>query len=73
MLAPDQTVLSFICTDGYDPRVEKKFDELKDDDPIVYRVQLRRGLFTFARNNQQYPATTVIAVEFRKKDVEAAP
>jgi hypothetical protein len=69
-LAPGATVLTTVCTDGYDPAVVNALEnhDEKRDGKLIYRVLVRRGLVTVG-DNKRVAATAVIGVEFTREDV----
>jgi hypothetical protein len=67
-LAPGATLETVVCTDGADPDVADAVRGYEKEKPLLYRVQVRRGLV--AVGNKQVPATAVIGVAFTGKDVQ---
>lgn len=65
-LAPGEAKDTFVCTDGDDGNVVQAL--LDRDGPLLWRVQLRRGVVQVGKALK--PATTVIGVEFTKKQIE---
>lgn len=66
-LMPDEEMDSFICTDPQQP-VEAVLRRATK--PMLWRVQVRRGLVT-TPNRGEVPATAVIGVEFTRDEVTA--
>jgi hypothetical protein len=70
-LAPGAEQESFVCTDGDDPHaVRVLFGEGRGGayrGPLLWRVQVRRGLFDY--RGRRVPADAVIGVAFDPKDV----
>jgi hypothetical protein len=77
-LAPGKEQESFVCTDGNDPQaVLALFGEDLEGQrcqgpykgPLLWRVQVRRGLYEW--KGRRLPATAVIGVAFDSRDVAA--
>jgi hypothetical protein len=75
-LGPGEERESFVCTDGSDPQaVRALFGEDLEGQrrqgpykgPMLWRVQVRRGLYEYG--GRRLPATAVIGVAFDSKDV----
>jgi phage FluMu protein Com len=68
-LAPGESGQFLVCTNSFDDAAQKLS---KHTGPLLWRVQLRRGLVRY--RDKDYSATAVIGVEFSDKDVvRAAP
>jgi hypothetical protein len=68
-LQPGQEMTTFICTDP-DPKADavKAVDAYKGKEPLLWRVQVRRGLV--AVKDEELPATAVVGVQFSREDVQ---
>jgi hypothetical protein len=65
-LPPGQEVDTLVCTDGDDGEVERALE--KNPGPMLWRIQVRRGLVPVGR--RQLPAAAVVGVEFTAGQVE---
>jgi phage FluMu protein Com len=66
-LRPGEEFTTFICTDPDDP-LKKALDRYNDSDPLLWRVQVRRGLVRV--HERDVPATAVIGVQFSRKSIQ---
>ncbi|MFL5241711.1 MAG: hypothetical protein ACJ8FY_06355 [Gemmataceae bacterium] len=66
-LRPGEEFTTFICTDPDDP-LKKALDACRDSDPLLWRVQVRRGLVRV--NDRDVSATAVIGVQFSRQSIE---
>jgi hypothetical protein len=66
-LRPGEEFNTFICTDPDDP-LKKTLDGHNDSDPLLWRVQVRRGLVRV--HERDVPATAVIGVQFSRKSIQ---
>ncbi len=64
-LRPGEEVKTFLCTDPYDPVREEL---LRYRGPLLWRVQVRRGLVPV--KGRDVPSTAVVGVEFTDADVK---
>jgi hypothetical protein len=67
-LGPGDEMDSFVCTD---PTLEVKEAVEKARSPMLWRIQVRRGLAK-TPNRGEVPATAVIGVEFTREDIKTA-
>jgi hypothetical protein len=68
-LAPGEHRDTILCTDPDDPTVLQKVTDFTGN--MLWRIQLRRGVVQVGSGLK--PATTIIGVEFGKKDIQAVP
>jgi hypothetical protein len=66
-LRPGEEFTTFICTDPDDP-LKKTLDGYNDSNPLLWRVQVRRGLVRV--HERDVPATAVIGVQFSRKSIQ---
>jgi hypothetical protein len=66
-LRPGEEMTTFICTDPEDP-VRRILDQRKDKEPLLWRVQVRRGLVQV--HDREVPATAVIGVQFTQENIQ---
>jgi hypothetical protein len=69
-LPPGEERGTIICTDPQDPKAIESVRAQPAGEPIVWRVQLRRGLTTF--RGQELSTCAVIGVQFNSSDVQPA-
>jgi hypothetical protein len=74
-LAPGEEQETFVATDGWDPAVARHLFGVDEEGnavnkpyrgPLLWRVQLRRGLIDW--KGRRLPATAVVGVEFTDRD-----
>jgi hypothetical protein len=66
-LRPSEEMTTFVCTNPEDP-VERILKQRKDKEPLIWRVQVRRGLVQV--HNREIPATAVIGVQFSQENIQ---
>jgi hypothetical protein len=66
-LRPGEEFTTFICTDPDDP-LKKALDGYNESDPLLWRVQVRRGLVRV--HERDVSATAVIGVQFSRKSIQ---
>jgi hypothetical protein len=64
-LQPGDELSTVVCTD---PEVDIASELAKSSGPLLWRVQVRRGLVPY--KDREYPTTAVIGVEFTKQDIQ---
>ena len=65
-LGPGETML--IVVSSYDKYRKEVKAAIQSKEPLLWRVQVRRGFFTV--NNKSVSVTAVVGVEFTAKDTE---
>ena len=64
VLEPGEETIAFLSTDGEDPATAELF---KHQGPMLWRVQVRRGLVQVG--SREIPSSAVLGVEFSNKDI----